>query len=99
MDKWADYLISAVRYNPQHTHIVKVKRHLDTGEGVATFNIINKILVVKDLIDGKTYKTAYQENDGKWREGEDVRLVANTGFITTDPNTTTRDNLGNLPEF
>jgi len=99
MDKWADYLISAVRYNPQHTHIVKVKRHLDTGEGVVTFNIIDKILVVKDLIDDKTYKTAYQENDGKWRMGEDVRLVANTIFITTDPNTTTRDNLGNLPEF
>ena len=29
----------------------------------------------------------------------DVRLIENTGFITTDPNCTTRDNLGNLPEF
>ena len=99
MDKWADYLISAVRYNPQHTHIVNVKRHLDTGEGVATFDIIGRIIVVKDLKDRKAYKTNYQDNDRKWRESEHVRLVANTGFITTDPNTTTRDNLGNLPEF
>jgi len=50
MDKWADYLISAVRYNPQHTHIVNVKRHLDTGEGVDTFNIIGRIIVVKIMI-------------------------------------------------
>ena len=99
MEKWANYLISAVRYNPQHTHILKIQRHLDTGEGVATLKIINRMIVVNDLQLVKTYKTIFKNNQGQWNQGEDVRLIESTGFITTDPNCTTRDNLENLPEF
>ena len=99
MAKWADYLISAVRYNVQHTHVVTVRRHLDNGDSVANPNIVNRNIVANDLKIGKSYKTIYKNNQGKWKPGEDVRLIGNTGFITTDPNSITRDNLGNLPEF
>lgn len=34
MEKWADYLISEVRYNSQHTHIDQVKIHEDNGDSV-----------------------------------------------------------------
>ena len=99
MVKWADYLISAVQYNIQHTHIVKVYRHLDAGDNVKNPNIVNRMIVTNDLDLGKTYKTIFKNNKGQWTQGEDVRLIGSTGFITTDPNCTTRDNLGNLPEF
>ena len=36
MAKWADYCISAVRYNAEHTHIVKVKVHIDSGDTIGT---------------------------------------------------------------
>ena len=99
MVKWADYLISAVRYNVQHTHILTIRRHLDNGDNIANPNIVNRNIVTNDLKNGKSYKTIYKNNQGKWKQGEDVRLIGNTGFITTDPNKVTRDNLGNLPEF
>jgi hypothetical protein len=99
MVKWADYLISAVRYNFEHTHIVDVKRHLDQGNSIALGNIVGRIIVVDDLLKGLKYKTIFRGQDSKWKIGEDIRIIPNTGFITTDPNTTTRDNLGGLPEF
>ena len=99
MAKWADYLISAVRYNFQHTHIVDVKRHLDQDDSVARGNIIGRNIVADDLRKGLRYKTIYQDQNNKWAVGKDVRIITNTGFITTDPNSTTRDNLGDLPEF
>jgi len=99
MAKWADYLISAVKYNFEHTHIVSVKRHLDRGDLVELGNIISRNIVVDDLKKGLTYKTIYRNQNNKWRIGEDVKIISNSGFITTDPNTTTRDNLGELPEF
>lgn len=33
-NKWADYLISEVRFNDAHTHINKVKVHVDKGDTV-----------------------------------------------------------------
>ena len=32
MAKWADFAISAVRFNAAHTHIDRVKVHTDDGE-------------------------------------------------------------------
>ncbi len=31
MDKWADYLISVVQYDSDHTRIIKVRVHEDKG--------------------------------------------------------------------
>ena len=32
MEKWADYLISAVRYDSKRSHIEKVRLHEDKGD-------------------------------------------------------------------
>ena len=99
MTKWADYLISEVQYNPEHTHILNVKRHLDIDTGIARPNIVNRMIVEHDLKLGKIYKTIFKNKQDQWIQGDDVRIIQDSGFITTDPNCTTRDNLGNLPEF
>lgn len=36
MAKWADYCISAVRFNSQHTHIDKVRTHPDNGDSIGS---------------------------------------------------------------
>lgn len=98
MTKWADYLISAVRYNFEHTQIIGVKRHLDQGGNVARGNIVNRSIILDYLRKGVKYKTIQRSQDGKWKIGEEIKIISNK-FITTKPNTTTRDNLGTLPEF
>lgn len=101
MTKWADYLISAVKYNEKNTHIVEVKQRTDLDDKVSEATKVNRANVVSNLKAGKTYMTIYQNENKEWKKGEDVRIkkVDGTEYITTDPNETKRDNLGKLPEF
>jgi len=100
MEKWADFLISAVRYNAQKTHIDKVRSHKDEGDNVGTGEETTREDIVRKIKEGKTFVTIYKSND-KWKKGEDVRIVDIDGqeYIRTDRNRTKKDNLGELPEF
>lgn len=100
MTKWADWLISAVSYDDDHSEIKKVKRHRDNGESVGSAEITYRWEVVSDIEDRITYCTIYMRND-KWQKGEDVRVIEvnNKKYIRTDANKTEKDNLGELPEF
>jgi hypothetical protein len=100
-DKWADYLISAVRYNAQETHIDKVRAHPDNGESVGSGTAVERLTVVSRLDDGYTVVTIYKGSDDKWRRGATVRKVIIDGnsYIRTDADKTKADNLGNLPRF
>ena len=101
MAKWADYCISAVRYNTEHTHIVKAKVHTDGGETIGSASEWMRSEVVDAIGRGKTFVTITRTSEGKWNKGEDVRVVTVNGvkYIRTDANSKASDNLGNLPEF
>jgi hypothetical protein len=101
MAKWADFCISAVRYNPEHTHIVKVRVHIDTGETIESATEWARSEVITAIGAGKTFVTITRTTDGKWSKGEDVRIITVNGekYIRTDANSKASDNLGNLPEF
>jgi hypothetical protein len=101
MAKWADYCISAVRYNPERTHIVKVKVHINSGDTIGTATEWTRSEVVAAIGAGKTFVTMTCTTDGKWNKGEDVRIIIVYGvkYIRTDANSKASDNLGNLPEF
>jgi hypothetical protein len=101
MAKWADWLISAVRYDDDHSRIVKVRAHLDKGDTVGSAQEQTRAEVVRSVEGGQTYCTIVKGTDGKWKRGEDVRVITIDGekFIRTDANRTKKDNLGNLPEF
>jgi len=61
-----------------------------------------RLEVVSDLNSGDTYITIIFENSKNvWKIGEEVQTkkVGSNIFITTDPNETTKDNLGELPEY
>lgn len=101
MAKWADYLISAVRYNPDHTHITHVKAHEDTGETVGTGKTYTRQDIVNALNKGTTFVTIYKSSEGKWSQGQKVHIVkiGGTSYIKTVDNGKEEDNLENLPEF
>lgn len=100
MAKWADYVITEVRFNTKHTHIDKVRAHKDTGEALGSVQEYTRQDVVKAINSGTTYVTAFK-NDGKWTKGENVFVIKinGTDYIKTKKDDTAKDNLDNLPEF
>ena len=101
MPKWADYGISKVRYNREHTHIEKVKIHEDKGETFGTEQEAIRSRVVSAIESGTTFVTILRSSDSKWNKGQDVHIVIVNGvkYLRTDQNKKASDNLENLPEF
>jgi hypothetical protein len=100
MSKWADYLISAVRFNEAGTHIVKVKVHADNGDTVGAAFEMTRQDVISKIDDDVTFATIY-DNNGKWKFGAKVKTVTigGTRYIKTYSDSTTADNLDDLPMF
>lgn len=100
MSKWADYLISAVRFNEAETHIVKVKVHVDNGDTVGASSEMTRQDVISKIDEGITFATIY-DNNGKWKLGAKVKTVTINGtrYIKTYADSTTADNLDDLPTF
>lgn len=103
MSKWADKLISAVRYNAARTHITRVEVRSDLGESVGDPSVVTRADVIADMADNRTsYKTIYKKSDKKkWREGAAVKVVAIDGedYLKTTADSKKVDNLGDLPTF
>ena len=101
MAKWADYVITEVKFNEKHTHIDKVKAREDNGETLGSAQEHARQNVVKAINNGTTFVTAFRSNDGKWQKGEDVFVIRISGadYIKTKRDNTAKDNLDNLPEF
>ena len=100
-EKWADYLISAVRYNDAETHIEMVRVHEDQGDRVGAPTTWERSSVVASLEAGSTFMTITKGSDGKWTPGARVGIVTvrGTKYIRTDADATPEDNLGSLPRF
>ena len=102
MAKWADYGISAVRFNAEGTHIDSVKVHVDYGDGVfgagEEWARTKVVSAIDD--DEKTFVTILKK-DGNWSKGQEVHTITVNGvkYIRTDKDKTAKDNLDNLPEF
>lgn len=101
MSKWADYLISAVKYDHDHKHIDKVKVHEDKGDSVGEPKIDTRMEVVSVINKGFTFVTIYKNDQGSWNKGQKVFVVTinNKKYIKTVDNEKEEDNLENLPEF
>lgn len=101
MAKWADYLVTAVRYNEERTHIDVVTVHEDKGDSMGPATSQTRSWVVSARTQGLTFITAPQADNGKYVKGAFVEIIKVNGekFLRTDANAKARDNLGNLPEF
>ena len=101
MAKWANFLISEVRYTPERQRILEVKQHEDLDGSVGDGEIVSRSVVSSNLKKGITYCTIHNGSSENWKIGENVRTFNIEGeyFIRTDKNKVNRDNLGLLNEF
>lgn len=93
----ADFCITAVRYSGEHIDYVKVREEKATSIG--TPRTVERAFVA-DLIrlNKATFMTRVETNDGKWAVGAPIHVVDGE-YLSTDRNSSKRDNLGNLPHF
>jgi hypothetical protein len=101
MVKWAEYLISEVRYSPDHHRIVQVKQHKDLDGDVSEGEIVDVSNVASNLKKGISYMTIHNGSSETWKRGEKIRGFQIDGeyHIRVDKNKVSQDNLGMLNEF
>ena len=101
MAKWADYLISAVRYNADHTHISQLKAHKDNDDTVGTGEVYERQAIVDAINNGTSFITVFKNSIGNWAKGQKVYVIKVQGvsYLKTVDNGKEEDNLENLPEF
>lgn len=100
-----DFYITGVRYTNDAASIKDVKIALRntpiTGEATVEAERIVPSAFIRDLLRTKKlviYTATFNKTKNKWEAGSEVSLYGD-GFISTDPNSKTKDNLGELPEF
>ncbi|MBX8541077.1 DUF3892 domain-containing protein [Pseudomonas cichorii] len=95
-----DFYISAIQKDTSQTHIEKVRVHKVNGDHFGSGLVTDREFVA-NLIDlgHTTFKTIVEnKTTGKWNIGAVIH-VTDGNYLTTDPNKTKKDNLGNLPNF
>lgn len=97
----ADFCITAIRYNQDKSHIehVIVREEIPAKQEIGPERIVLRAFVA-DLIrlEKATFKTRTKNSEGKWVSGAEIHIIDDI-YLTTNRNSTKRDNLGNLPEF
>jgi len=100
MDKRADFFITAVRYDENNSHITEVERYKydKKNDELIEKKTRTRNGIIKAIEKGYTYKTAFEQEDGTWQEGEEVLIITVGGkkYLRTAK---TKDNLEDLPEF
>jgi hypothetical protein len=100
MDKWADYLVSGVRTSPDPKYIDSVECHSDFGCVVCENMTLSRMDLIVNIKKGTTYATVFRTAIGKWRKGQQIRLINIDGqeFLRSDNNNEASDNLDDVPE-
>lgn len=100
MQKWADYLISAVRYTEDNFGITHFKVHKDFGTGMSEGATWTREEVITALSKGKTFVSVFRNNNGGWHKGKEVFLIpANGDYIFTNDNKESVEALRDVNEY
>ena len=100
MEKWADFIISRVRYDDDHSRIIECEVFPDFGEGLGAKTHHSRTTIASNL-ENNHYLTVYKNEKGNFIKGDNVirYLLDGEYFIRTDGNKLKKDNLGKLPEY
>ena len=102
MEKWADYLISAVRHQVDSGKRIAshFKIHSDKGSFIGESTTWTKEEVLNAISSGNSFMTIYRERNGNWRRGMFVSLAkVEDLFLRTDSQKLAADSLVELPDF
>jgi len=99
MKKWADYLISKVRYDSENLISIAI-RHQDTGLGITLGEPIDRSTITSDIKNGLSYITIYNGKNS-WKKGHKIQIFSIGGipYLRIDENKVKLDYLGDLPEL
>ena len=95
-----DFCISAVRYSANKQHIEQLRVHVDNPSSIGEARTVDRAFVA-DLIrlEKATFQTVIKNPaTQKWKNGAPVHVIDDV-YLSTDRNSTKKDNLGNLPVF
>ena len=102
MEKWADYLISAVRYeNELNKKVISYfKIHRDNGDSVGEGSTWTLDEVRDAMQRGETFLTISKVNGSKWKKGKSI-LISNTNalFLNIDSEELMEPEFVAIPEF
>jgi hypothetical protein len=102
MSKWADYLISAIRYadETKNNLFSYLKVHQDNGIEIGAGSTWSREEVIEAMYNGKTFYTILKSNSGEWKKGSIVSLITKNGrAVLTDNEYTDLDYLADLQEL
>ena len=99
MKKWADYLISKVRYNSENLISIAM-RHQDTAFGITHGESVDRLTISSDIKNGLSYMTIYNGKNS-WKKGHKIQTFSIRGipYLRIDANKVKLDYLGDLPEL
>lgn len=96
-----DYYISATDYNSDGTHIAKLRVHeVGTDGKLKNPVLLTRPQVIELIKNKKSISTMTKGSDGKWKSGAKIEIIAvTTDYLKTKKDTSTKDNLENLPSI
>ena len=96
---WADYLISEVSYDSNHL-ILQAKRHQELENGFSKGDLVDRIKISSDIINGLSYITIY-DRISTWKKGNKIRFFRIDGepYLRIDKNKVNQDYLGDIREI
>ena len=100
-NRWADFVITAVKRGPTSGKISQVQIHKDYGNSLSPPEIVDKMVIAHNIKKGKKYITVFKISNTNWKPGDYVRAFVKDGeaFIRSDDNKVGLDNLGTLPDI
>ena len=101
MSKWANYGISAVKYDSRHSLVEKVVAQLDLETIFGTPTEFTRGEIVAAVKANYSFITIFTRADGKWKKGRLLRLANINGqeYLKTADSPDPADTLDNLPEI
>ena len=73
--KWADYVITGVRYAPTGSSLLELEVRADSGDAMGPEEIWPRARVLQAIAQGLTFVTAYMR-DRSWSSGVCVGVVS-----------------------
>lgn len=99
MATWADFFVSGVRYNGEHTCVVAIKVRPDRGLGLNESLVFDRDDVITMMAEGLHFSTCIKGGHGEY--GFPIQLVHIQGrdYLKTKVDTARADSLGEVPEI